>query len=113
MCNLCGDVKWYCPYCDEVETVTFSGRSFCFSGHFNYGTKNACEKAVKEQGGSVRTSVTNDLNYLVVGGKKKHPNYRYDTHGNKINEAQDNQHKDYPVIIICEQVWKRSLDNAS
>ena len=92
MCNYCVGGKPFCPNCDDVETVIFSDRLFCFSGKFDYGTEESCGNAVEDRGGSVKKSVTTDLDYLVVGinGSTR---YKHNGRGTKIVKAQENKDK--------------------
>lgn len=51
---------------DEIKGGTLSGLSFCFTGELNSMKRAEAEKRVKEKGGSIKSSVTKDLSYLVT-----------------------------------------------
>lgn len=53
----------------ESEGV-LSGKSFCFTGELHSMNRNDAQKLVKDNGGSVKTSVTKDLSYLVTNDKE-------------------------------------------
>lgn len=46
------------------------GKSFCFTGELTSMNRNDAQKLVKENGGTVKTSVTKDLTYLVTNDKE-------------------------------------------
>lgn len=54
------------PLCSPAPIITFSGRSFCFTGTFSFGQRKECAKAVEERGAS-SGSLTRSTDVLVVG----------------------------------------------
>ena len=42
-------------------------RTFAFTGRFAYGTRGACEEAVRRIGGWVEPNVTKHADYLIIG----------------------------------------------
>lgn len=53
----------------EIESEgggILSGKSFCFTGELNTMKRNDAQNLVKQNGGSIKSSVTKDLTYLVT-----------------------------------------------
>ena len=55
------------PYDYPPPDVVFSGRSFCFTGKFDFGPRKECEHLIIEKGGSAAKGVSGDLDLLVIG----------------------------------------------
>lgn len=51
---------------DENSNLPLKGLSFCFTGELFSMKRSDAEKFVKEKGGSIKSSVVKDLNYLVT-----------------------------------------------
>jgi len=95
---------------DCAAAVSILGNSFCFTGEFLSGTRAWCEQRVKFLGGRV-VSVTMALDYLVIGELASR-DWKYSSHGRKIETALSNRTRGSSVQIIGEQQWLLAL-NAS
>jgi NAD-dependent DNA ligase len=93
---------------DDVESIELSGRSFCFTGSFLYGTRKVCEEAVKKKGGVAISSVRVDLNYLVIGTLASRE-WAHTSHGRKIEKAIDYKNKGRQILIVSEEQWVQFL----
>ena len=51
------------------EEGTLNGKSFCFTGELHSMNRNDAQNLVKQNGGTIKSSVTKDLNYLVTNDK--------------------------------------------
>lgn len=51
---------------EEAGQGSLSGKSFCFTGELNTMKRADAEQLVKKNGGSIKSSVTKDLSYLVT-----------------------------------------------
>ena len=51
------------------EEGTLSGKSFCFTGELHSMNRNDAQNLVKQNGGTIKSSVTKDLSYLVTNDK--------------------------------------------
>ena len=51
---------------ESIEEGKLTGLSFCFTGELNSMKRQDAQELVKKNGGSVKTSVTKDLTYLVT-----------------------------------------------
>lgn len=63
---------------DEKVTGMFTGKKLLFTGSLNSMSRPEAKKLVEAQGGTVKNSVTKDLDYLVVGADP----------GSKLEEAK-------------------------
>jgi DNA ligase (NAD+) len=97
--------SWLEPFLDLIEIPgvksggIFEGKSFLFTGTLSSWTRSEAEKAVEFLGGSVASSVSKNLDYLVVG----------ENAGSKIKKAQKfvTQGK---LKILDENLWMRMMD---
>lgn len=90
---------------DPSAEVIFPGMSFCFTGKFAFGTRAACEERTRLLGAVPVSSVTQELDYLVIGSGVS-PNWKHETYGRKIERVLEIQGKGQsnPVILL-EQQW--------
>jgi NAD-dependent DNA ligase len=96
------------PLCSPPPDVSFAGRRFCFTGTFNLGRRQDCERAVDERRGFAGT-LTQDTDYLVIGAYVT-DSWRHSSFGNKIIKAVDMRDtKGIPISIISEQHWSKYL----
>jgi NAD-dependent DNA ligase len=96
------------PLTSPPPVVTFTSRSFCFTGKFNSGTRAWCEAQVHNRGGVALSSVNRKLNYLVIGDIGSR-DWLHSTFGTKIKKALDQQEKGVDTRIISEQHWYEHL----
>jgi hypothetical protein len=95
------------PFDDPLPQVSIAGNMFCFTGKFDFGSRAACEGAVKERGGFVGP-VTLETDVLVVGNMPT-PSWKAPTFGQKIEAAVCyKQMYGYPHIIT-ETYWATLL----
>lgn len=93
---------------EEVETIEFDGKLFCFTGKFVYGSRKKCEQAIIDRGALAHPSVINGLDYLVIGTLASR-DWINTSHGRKIESAVANKGKGKPVVILAEEVWVKHL----
>lgn len=92
---------------DEGVNIVMTGKSFCFTGQFLYGTRNACERVVTQRGGIIK-SVSKNLDYLVLGELSSH-SWKYTSFGNKIDAAIELKNSGIPLLIVSEAQWVQAL----
>lgn len=100
------------PLCKPAPEVEFSGHRFCFTGAFASGSRSWCEQQVIERGGAAVSSITQKLNYLVIGeiGSR---DWAHSTFGRKIQKAVEYRDKGVPIRIVSEQHWYQTLQGRS
>lgn len=95
------------PLCDPAPSLSFAGRSYCFTGTFIYGQRKACEAAVVERGGRVG-GLGRKTNVLVIGAYATE-SWKHSSFGNKILQACEWREQGWPIAIVSEQHWTRHL----
>ena len=93
---------------EETASIEISGRSFCFTGMFLFGTQSACERAVSRRGGIPLSEVQPELDYLVVGAMASEAWADMDFARN-VQQATDYQKEGRDIAIIGEEIWTRHL----
>jgi NAD-dependent DNA ligase len=96
------------PLTKPVPTIVFPSRVFCFTGKFYFGTRQACQMAVRERGGLIQDNVTQQTHYLVVGTLGS-TDWAHSTHGRKIEHAVELAQKGLPIALVSEQHWTSQL----
>ena len=96
------------PLRRPVPDVLIPSNAFCFTGKFLYGTRSKCEEAVLLRGGKVVESITEDLDYLVIGlvGSR---DWVHSTFGRKIEKAVGYRDKGIPITIVAEEHFIHAL----
>ena len=95
------------PLCDPAPALTFAGKSYCFTGTFNYGQRKHCEHAVEERGGSCG-GLRKSTNVLVIGAYVT-SSWKHSSFGNKILQACEWRDAGMPITIVAEEHWTRHL----
>lgn len=88
--------------------IEFSGRSFCFTGVFDFGSRAQCQAAVERLGGIVADGITKKLHYLVIGNVGSEM-WRHSTFGSKIAKAVEYRDAGISLQIISETHWVASI----
>jgi hypothetical protein len=92
---------------DEHEVVVIPSMTFCFTGKFLFGTRASCERAVAARGGLI-DSVQRSLCYLVVGELSSR-DWKYSSHGAKIEMAMKLKANGHRVAVVSEAQWVAAL----
>ena len=96
------------PLTKPAPTIVFPDRVFCFTGKFYFGTRQACQLAVRKRGGLIQDNVTQQTHYLVIGTLGS-TDWIHSTHGRKIEHAVELAQKGMPIALISEQQWTTHL----
>lgn len=112
--GLCGDASpgellksTELPLDQPPPQLSFSGRRYCFTGTFSYGTRKLCEKAVVDRGGECG-SLTQKVQVLVVGVYATE-SWKHSAYGTKIIRACEWRDKGVPIAIVGEKHWATFL----
>ena len=95
------------PLCDPAPALIFSGRSYCFTGTFNFGRRAQCEATVIERGGKC-ASLTKSTDVLVIGVYATE-SWKHSSFGNKILKACELRDSGLPIAIVSEEHWASHL----
>lgn len=82
---------------NNIETI-------CFTGKFVMGSRAALKKQAETLGIKPIKDVTQYLDLLVIGSLAS-PDWRFTSHGRKIEQALLNQQKGCTTLIITEDNW--------
>lgn len=96
------------PLSSPPFEIAYPGRSFCFTGVFEYGTRQQCHSAVSDRGGTPASGITKKLDYLVIGNIGSEF-WLHSSFGTKIKKAVDYRDAGSPITIVSEATWSRSL----
>ncbi len=97
---------------DHVEQVELDNKVFCFAGEFVYGSKLACQRATISAGAFAIKRPSNQLNFLVIGGRTG-AQWRATDAGNHVDMVKGFRKTGMSMGIISEDCWSRSLPVAS
>ena len=92
----------------EPPVIQFRDRSFCFTGKFNCGDRKSCQHLTTDRGGIIHSTVTMNLDYLVIGGLASR-DWAHSSHGRKIEAAVRNKTKGATTLIVSEPHWSSCL----
>lgn len=93
------------PFDSPMPRLAINGHVFVFTGKFEFGSRDACRKAVTTRGGSAPDqSVSREVDYLVIGTKGS-PAWKKGTYGNKIEDALLSRREHGSPAIISEEHW--------
>jgi NAD-dependent DNA ligase len=93
-------------FCAQLLTaLPTSIKSVCFTGKFISGTRAQMNAEAKTIGLKSVKDITRNLNLLVIGSLAS-PDWRFSSHGRKIEQAIKNQMDGCDTLIITEDNWK-------
>jgi len=92
---------------DEVDEILHRDKCFCFTGKFVSGARGAVESTAIKLGANIKNDVTKDLNYLIIGTLAS-SDWRYSSHGKKIEKALKYKEKGQNILIVGEREWLKS-----
>lgn len=96
------------PLTAPAPEIIYSGRSFCFTGVFEFGSRAQCHEAVMERGGEPAKGITKKLNYLVIGSVGSEC-WRHSSFGTKIMKAAQYCEDGAGIAIVSEAHWVAHL----
>jgi len=84
--------------------IVFEDRHFMFAGTCVFGTRKECQDAVERLGGRNASTVTSDLDYLVIGTYAT-DDWMHEPCGVNIERALGFRDSGRPIVIIDEETW--------
>ncbi|APR05670.1 BRCT domain-containing protein [Thauera chlorobenzoica] len=96
------------PLTAPAPEILYTGRSFCFTGVFEFGSRAECHEAVMARGGEPAKGVTKKLNYLVIGSVGSEC-WRHSSFGTKIMKAAQYCEDGAGIAIVSEAHWVARL----
>lgn len=89
--------------------ISYPGKTFCFTGVFDFGTRAECHQAVIERGGHPISGITKKLNYLIIGDIGS-DFWIHSTFGTKIQKAAEYRTSGVPIVIASESTWRTTIE---
>lgn len=101
------------PFDAPQPPIVFGGRTFVFTGKFDFGKRRLCEQAVLERGGLIppndsASTISAFVDYLVVG-TQGNPSWSSGAYGRKIESAVVCRRDHGTPAIISEDHWRIHL----
>jgi NAD-dependent DNA ligase len=100
-------VKGLCTVCPEIN---FKGSTFCFTGASQKYTRKQFADVVDKLGGRFTNTVSNDLNYLVIGGEGN-PCWSYACYGRKVEKAINLRKQGHSLLIVHEYDFHDAVED--
>lgn len=94
---------------DEDPAIQFPQRSFLFTGRLAMGKRKDAETAVEARHGKPAQSVTQRLDYLVVGDLGTEA-WQYSRYGRKIEAVMENKRAGCRTLIVREKDFVAALE---
>jgi NAD-dependent DNA ligase len=91
-------VEGVCASCPEI---IFENSVFCFTGASHRYRRSQFEELVEQLGGIPASSVTNKLNYLVIGSEGN-PCWAFACYGRKVEKAVELRKQGARILIVHE-----------
>ncbi|USD67155.1 BRCT domain-containing protein [Vibrio sp. SCSIO 43136] len=89
---------------EQIDLDGIEGKAICFTGKFLSGNRKSVEAAAKEKGAIVRSDVVKALDYLVIGSLASR-DWKFSSHGRKIEAAIRNKQNGVATSILTEETW--------
>jgi len=93
---------------DSTAEIEFSNRRFCLTGDFIHGPRRRCDAEIRERGGLIAASVSQRVDFLVVGSLGS-VEWKRGNFGAKIERAMYYKSRKLPMKILREAVWREAL----
>ncbi len=86
---------------DQPQPKTsFEDSVFCVTGKFAYDPRSEIEKLIEERGGELSSSITKNVNYLVIGVFAS--DCIHSTYGRKIEKAVEYRDNGEDIAILSK-----------
>lgn len=95
---------------DSIDEFNHQDKKLCFTGKFITGPRSLCEVLATQRGAITSKNVTKDVNVLVIGSTSN-KDWRFTSHGRKIEKAMKYKSEGQDILIISENAWSASLNN--
>nr|UPH34229.1 NAD-dependent DNA ligase [uncultured bacterium] len=93
-----GNVVGLCAVCPEIR---FYGCNFCLTGTSYKYTRSEFSKLIKQLGGEVLNSVSEKLDYLIIGANGN-PCWAYACYGRKVEKAVELRKSGARLLLVHE-----------
>ncbi len=91
-------------FATPISEFDHCGKKVCFTAKFLRGSRRDCEKLAKDRGAIIRANVSGGLDALIVGSMTSR-DWRFQSHGRKIERALALNKAGKSISILPEQRW--------
>jgi NAD-dependent DNA ligase len=95
-------------FSNNVENIVHQGKTFCFTGKFVCGTRAAVEGSAMEKGAIISSNFTKKVDILVIGTLASR-DWRFTSHGRKIEKALKLKQGGTDILILSERHWLKCV----
>lgn len=92
------------PLTRPEPEILFSGKCFCFTGKFVYGSRAKCQEAVVCRAATVSATPGKTLDYLIIGSVGS-SDWIHSSFGRKIEDAVELRNRFGKLAIVSERHW--------
>lgn len=96
------------PLDDPAPEIVIPDHTFCFTGTFAFGNREACIEQIEALGGTFKKGMSGKVNYLVIGSLSN-PHWAHATYGRKIEKAMTLKGAGCSTAIISEEQWIEAI----
>ncbi|MCH1928755.1 hypothetical protein L9G16_01015 [Shewanella sp. A25] len=93
---------------DQIDTLQHHNIGFCFTGKFNCGSRKEVEAKATNLGAFITKGVNFETRYLVIGAQASR-DWKFSSHGRKIEKAMNLKGKGHDIFVISEEQWKSHI----
>jgi len=105
-CAECGATDFFG---EPIQLTSIQDKSVCFTGKFIAGSRKVMEGFAKSNSADIRSRVTKDLDYLIIGSMASR-DWKFSSHGRKIESVINNQASGSTTKIINEETWMEFVE---
>lgn len=104
-----GDCSGLTTECfDEVDSIDHANVGYCFTGKFNSGHRKEVEAKATGLGAFITKGVNFETRYLVIGTQASR-DWKFSSHGRKIEKAMNLKEKGHEIYVISEAQWMAAI----
>lgn len=96
------------PLTEPAPEVVFEGQTFVFGGAMAYGPVHACEREVRERGGTCERTINRRTDYVVIGAMAAN-DWSQAAFGHLVDEVVQYAERGVPIAVISEEHWAAAL----
>ncbi len=104
-----GDVTDNTTECfDDISEIPHDNIGFCFTGKFKSGSRKTVESKAQSLGAMTSKDVLLSTQFLVIGTLASR-DWKFQSHGRKIEKAMSLKEKGHDIYVISEEQWLSAL----
>ncbi|MCK8043435.1 hypothetical protein MSG37_00925 [Shewanella sp. 1CM18E] len=104
-----GDVTDTTTECfDDISEIPHDNIGFCFTGKFKSGSRKTVESKAQSLGAITSKGVLLSTQFVVIGTLASR-DWKYLSHGRKIEKAMSLKEKGHKIYVISEEQWLTAI----